>query len=366
MSGNGDLSNLPPSAAPLPLRLSGELLELVLLLLPLNSIAALARSCRSLRARIAGQPAAFWRLYCAPFSGFYARSSIADWKAFADRSTRYPAFGFFAAATNPQGSSLNVTDVSCWPAPQLKLKWSDSEFPFASGSCVSVDCWFRCVAEPTVLLCLDTDHPQVPGSKSAVETDCKALARVPYVGGVLLGANSAPTTYVCHQLLMVDISGRLHGGFPFDRHGNYKMRSIVADGNSDDSSAPFVANARWHHVVLSADTSSQALYLDGKLVANTSEGGISPLSSYAADIKLGNGFVTPDSPHAPMPGWCAPYPFRGYIRDFRVWKRRLGDNEISTLASGRDFDGPPCFIHRAVVGPDPELSDFDPRSWVRL
>lgn len=123
--------------------------------------------------------------------------------------------------------------------------------------------------------------------------------RTTYYNGALLGYSDSPMTK-WQPVLYVDGAGKLRGLF-----ANGTTNPIVSAGS--------VTDGRWHHVVLAASASLQAMYLDGTLV-DTRTGTVNHQQMHLATVGLAYNTTFPSLPT----GWRS---FNGDIDDVSVsWK----------------------------------------------
>ncbi|MFE2301571.1 LamG-like jellyroll fold domain-containing protein [Streptomyces sp. NPDC059445] len=142
--------------------------------------------------------------------------------------------------------------------------------------------------------------------------------------GVLLGASKDPlsaatTTGNYTPVLYVGTSGKLYGEFYFSGGSTKPVGSATA-----------VTDGKWHHVVLSTASDSQALYLDDTLVA--SQTGTAAMSVQTNQY-VGGGYIGgnwPDESHSSTTSSTgyATY-FKGSIAEAAVYRSQLSAQDVA-------------------------------------
>jgi hypothetical protein len=130
-----------------------------------------------------------------------------------------------------------------------------------------------------------------------------------------LGSSDPSTAAV--PVLYIGTNGSLYGQLPTGDIDPMASTAAVDDG-------------QWHHVVITGDTGSQSLYLDGQLVGSVG-GTISdsdPLDYVGAGYVNSDGWV-----NAPAAGWSY---FDGEVSDIEYYTYSLNPDEITALYGGQD------------------------------
>jgi hypothetical protein len=158
----------------------------------------------------------------------------------------------------------------------------------SSTTTLSFSLWFKTSAAGQVLLSTGT---------SDVESSDPSTAAVP--------------------VLYIGTNGSLYGQLPTGDIDPMASTAAVDDG-------------QWHHVVITGDTTSQSLYLDGQLVGSVG-GTISdsdPLDYVGAGYVNSDGWV-----NSPATGWSY---FDGEVSDIEYYAYSLNPDEITALYGGQD------------------------------
>jgi hypothetical protein len=128
--------------------------------------------------------------------------------------------------------------------------------------------------------------------------------------------SSDPSTAAV-PVLYIGTNGSLYGQLPTGDIDPMASTAAVDDG-------------QWHHVVITGDTGSQSLYLDGQLVGSVG-GTISdsdPLDYVGAGYVNSDGWV-----NGPAKGWSY---FDGEVSDIEYYAYSLNPDEITALYGGQD------------------------------
>ncbi|MCZ4102531.1 LamG-like jellyroll fold domain-containing protein [Streptomyces sp. H39-C1] len=138
-------------------------------------------------------------------------------------------------------------------------------------------------------------------------------------GGILLAAQSdtldnGTTAAIRTPQLWVGTDGKLHGGF-WSNSGSTQLGSTAA-----------VTDGKWHHAVLAAGATSQALYLDGVQAASATAAKALSLGG-ASDVYLGAG--TTGTGWTGLPANVNAY-FTGSIAEVALYPRQLSAAQVTT------------------------------------
>ncbi|MEU8847205.1 LamG-like jellyroll fold domain-containing protein [Streptomyces sp. NPDC048564] len=163
----------------------------------------------------------------------------------------------------------------------------------------------------------DGGHIAVPGSIPAGSTELTAEMwfRTSTASAVLLGFQNAPigqTPTSWRPVLNIDGAGKLRGEFYLSG----------ATGATPIVSSQTVTDNEWHHVVLSADGTTQTLYLDGVKVGSLNGAIVDQSRSYAY---LGSGYASS--------GWtgldAGTYYLNGDLDEVALYRKPLTADQVS-------------------------------------
>jgi large repetitive protein len=144
-----------------------------------------------------------------------------------------------------------------------------------------------------------------------------------------------------------------------------KLVASVGPGSIESSSA--VDNGQWHYLVFAVSSSSQALYLDGKLVGTGTPhpDGVDEDNVYVGTGYLGGGW--PDEGNLGDSTATLKY-FDGDISDVAVWTSTLSDQTATSLyAAGKNSQGvtPVESVTVTDPGSNTEVYQYDPENSYR-
>ncbi|MEU0586502.1 LamG-like jellyroll fold domain-containing protein [Streptomyces sp. NPDC006132] len=160
-------------------------------------------------------------------------------------------------------------------------------------------------------------HIEIPGSipADATELSAEMWFRTSNASAVLMSFQNAPvgeTPTSWRPVLNIDGAGKLRGEFYV----------AGASGATPIVSPQTVTDSKWHHVVLSADGTTQTLYLDGVKVGSLN-GAIADQSRTHAYIGSGYG----------SSGWmgveAGTYSFRGDVDEVALYRKPLTADQVS-------------------------------------
>ncbi|KAJ3090379.1 kinase suppressor of Ras 2 [Physocladia obscura] len=290
------------------LELPTEVLAKVLQIVGCKTLGEFAVSSRAGLAAIRGQPASFWR-GALQLGAHTAASASASASAVAAPSD-WRDVAVFAPAPRCDAAARSVA----FATPRVPF----SPLPFAlAAAAAAVSLWIRCYS--------DTLNS---------------------VGGIAVGCQDRPVPsqswphYHWH-IVAVDPEGRLRASFDSLAH-----KAIVG---------AFVADGNWHHVVLTANSSNQRLFVDGILCGelNSSTLNANMDSRNHSHAQLGTGVISGNTAGKPSPDWTGAFPFNGAIFDFKLFKRELNESEILNLYRvGNEYQSPSIWALKLMSIPD--------------
>ncbi|KAI8853936.1 hypothetical protein BC829DRAFT_413527 [Chytridium lagenaria] len=156
-----------------------------------------------------------------------------------------------------------------------------------------------------------------------------------YQGGIILGSqsgsllnheNGGAWPHYHWQPLMVGADGLARGSFESELHEH-----IIG---------PNVADGKWHHLLITANTSEQRFYVDGVKAGSQNTGLNTHMQRLEHEVQVGSGIISGTSIGVPHANWCGPYPFHGIIRDVKLTGRSFTDNDAKLAFTLDRYTGP--------------------------
>ena len=112
-----------------------------------------------------------------------------------------------------------------------------------------------------------------------------------------------------------------------------------------------VTDGKWHHAVLSAGASSQALYLDGAPVGSKAGTVTLPAATANAHTQVGGGFLSSTWPASGRTTAVASF-FKGSLSDVATYNAELSADQVSTQwAAAAQSDGKAAVTTATLIDP---------------